>query len=264
MRADCRRSGARRAAHDLRAGRPLGDPTRPTARGFTPRCSVRPERRDDRAGPRLDRVDSFWTYVIGDLSGACSAWSPTTCAATARASARARAATTRSSASARISRRCSRPALARRAARGRRRPLARRDVDRCVGRAVTTSERRASAAALLNTGVGDLIAESLLIPVPRVAQRAQPRASAVAASSARARPLPRFSTPISHASIRYVAFGADRVARADRVLRAHAGQPARPTCAPTSGSRLSEIDLHHALAAADRADARARGRRTTG
>ena len=106
-------------------------------------------------------------------------------------------------------------------------------------------ERRASAVALLNAGVGDLIAESLLIPVPRIAQllnRTLPPSRLVGSRA----PLPRFSTPLSHAVIRYIAFGPAaspaQVAFYERMLIA-----CPPDARADVGITLSELELHHAL-----------------
>lgn len=106
-------------------------------------------------------------------------------------------------------------------------------------------ERRVSAAALLNTGVGDLIAEHLLLPLPGIAQ-ALSRAIAVHGFLGSKTPLPRFSTPLSSATVRYIAFGPDaspaQVAFFERML---------VTCPPDVradvGMAMSEMDLHHAL-----------------
>jgi pimeloyl-ACP methyl ester carboxylesterase len=106
-------------------------------------------------------------------------------------------------------------------------------------------ERRVRAAALLNTGVGDLLAEHLLLPLPGVA-RALSRAIAVHGFLGSKAPLPRFSTPASSAATRYIAFGPDaspaQVAFFERML---------VTCPPdvraNVGMAMSEMDLHHAL-----------------
>jgi pimeloyl-ACP methyl ester carboxylesterase len=106
-------------------------------------------------------------------------------------------------------------------------------------------ERRIRAVALLNTGVGDLIAEHLLLPLPRIAQ-ALNRAIAVRGFLGNKAPLPRFSTPLSYAAIRHFAFGPDaspaQVAFFERML---------VTCPPdvraNVGIAMSEMDLHHAL-----------------
>jgi pimeloyl-ACP methyl ester carboxylesterase len=106
-------------------------------------------------------------------------------------------------------------------------------------------ERRVRAAALLNTGVGDLIAEHLLLPLPSIAQAIN-RAIALHGFLGARAPLPRFSTPLSYAAIRYIAFGPDaspaQVAFFERML---------VTCPPDVradvGIAMSEMDLHHAL-----------------
>jgi pimeloyl-ACP methyl ester carboxylesterase len=106
-------------------------------------------------------------------------------------------------------------------------------------------ERRVAAAALLNTGVGDLLAEHLLFPLPRIAQALRRPLAIHGFLGARA-PLPRFSTPISHAAIRYFAFGPAaspaQVAFYERILVACA-----PDVRASVGLALSEMDLHHAL-----------------
>jgi pimeloyl-ACP methyl ester carboxylesterase len=106
-------------------------------------------------------------------------------------------------------------------------------------------ERRVRAAALLNTGVSDLITENLLLPLPGIA-RALNQTIAVHGFLGSAAPLPRFSTPVSSAAIRYIAFGRDataaQVAFFERML---------VTCPPdvraNVGIAMSDMDLHHAL-----------------
>lgn len=106
-------------------------------------------------------------------------------------------------------------------------------------------ERRVRAAALLNTGVGDLIAEHLLFPLPGIAQAIN-RAIALRGFLGNRAPLPRFSTPLSYAVVRYVAFGPDatpaQVAFFERML---------VTCPPdvraNVGIAMSEMELHQAL-----------------
>jgi pimeloyl-ACP methyl ester carboxylesterase len=108
------------------------------------------------------------------------------------------------------------------------------DVPRLVG-----------AAALLNTGVGDLIAESLLIPVPWIAQMINQTIAVRGFLGSRA-PLPRFSTPLSHAAIRYAAFGPDAtpalVAFFERMLIATPSDVRADV-----GIAMSEMSLDHAL-----------------
>ncbi len=106
-------------------------------------------------------------------------------------------------------------------------------------------DRRARAAALINTGLGDLLAEQLLIPVPAMA-RAVSDAIAVRGLLGSRAPLPRFSTPATYALVRYTAFGPTatpaQVAFYERMLW---------TCPPRVradvGIALSEMDLFHAV-----------------
>ncbi len=106
-------------------------------------------------------------------------------------------------------------------------------------------ERRVGAAALLNTGVSDLITENLLLPLPSIA-RALNRTIALHGFLGSTAPLPRFSTPLSAAAIRYIAFGPDaspaEVAFFERML---------VTCPPevraNVGIAMSDMDLQDAL-----------------
>ena len=106
-------------------------------------------------------------------------------------------------------------------------------------------ERYGKAAALLNTGVGDLVAEHLILPLPRIAQALNTVIARHGFLGSKA-PLPRFSTPLSYAAIRYIAFGPDaspaQVAFFERML---------VTCPPGAradiGIAMSEMDLHDAL-----------------
>jgi pimeloyl-ACP methyl ester carboxylesterase len=106
-------------------------------------------------------------------------------------------------------------------------------------------ERRVKAAALMNTGVGDLIAQHLLIPVPGIAT-ALNRVVARRGFLGNRTPLPHFSTPLSYALVRYIAFGPEaspaQVAFYERML---------VTCPPDvraqTGIALSEMDLHEAV-----------------
>ncbi|HET6865276.1 MAG TPA: alpha/beta hydrolase [Solirubrobacteraceae bacterium] len=106
-------------------------------------------------------------------------------------------------------------------------------------------ERRVRAAALLNTGVGDLIAEHLLLPLPGIAQAVNQLIARRGFMGSRA-PLPRYSTPLSYGAIRYMAFGPDatpaQVAFFERMLI---------TCPPhvraDIGIAMSDMDLHDAL-----------------
>jgi len=104
---------------------------------------------------------------------------------------------------------------------------------------------RVSAALLVNTGVGDLIAESLLIPVPALAQAIN-RTVAVNGFLGSRAPLPRFSSPLTHAMIRYIAFGPTatpaQIAYYERELIA-----SPPDARADIGIALSDLELHHAL-----------------
>ncbi len=104
---------------------------------------------------------------------------------------------------------------------------------------------RVCAAALLNTGVGDLIAQQLLFPVPAFAQAVNKTVAVHGFLGTRA-PLPHVSTPASHAAIRYIAFGHDaspaQVAFYERMLWA-----CPPDARAAIGIAMSEMDLHHAL-----------------
>lgn len=105
--------------------------------------------------------------------------------------------------------------------------------------------RHAGAAALLNTGVGDLIADQLLFPLPQIAQ-ALNRTVATRGFLGNKAPLPRFSTPLSSAVTRYVAFGPDaspaQVAFYERML-----VTSPPDARAKIGIAMSDMDLHHAL-----------------
>lgn len=67
-------------------------------------------------------------------------------------------------------------------------------------------ERRVRAAALLNTGVSELLAEQLLVRYPRFARTFGESVSRRALLGSRAK-LPKISSPVHHAAIRYFAFG---------------------------------------------------------
>jgi len=106
-------------------------------------------------------------------------------------------------------------------------------------------ERQVRAAAMLNIGVGDLVAEHLILPVPGIAQALNRTIARHGFLGSRA-PLPRFSTPLTYATIRYIAFGPDaspaQVAFFERMLI---------TCPPhvraDIGIAMSDMDLHDAL-----------------
>ena len=253
-----REGGARRDPRRAAAHRPLG-------------------RRHARSTPRSSAPTTAQTVVLahgwtealqlldlrdpaGCRTRACGS-SPTTCAATATAS-------RRPSGDYAIERfgedleAVLGDLRARRRARGRGRPLARRDVDRRLGRATTTSSAGPAAPRCSTPGVGDLIAEQLILPLPAIAQAIN-RAIAVRGFLGSRTPLPRFSTPAQPRGDPLRRVRARRHAGAGGVLRADAG-PRRPTCAPSVGIAMSEMDLHDALRPPDRPHAGDRRRRTTG
>ncbi len=104
---------------------------------------------------------------------------------------------------------------------------------------------RASAAALLFTGIGGLIGDQVLIHVPRFAQALNEPVARRGLLGSRA-PLPRFSTPVSAAAIRYVAFGPAatpaQVAFYERMLVA-----CPPDVRADAGLAMSKMELYHAL-----------------
>jgi pimeloyl-ACP methyl ester carboxylesterase len=105
--------------------------------------------------------------------------------------------------------------------------------------------QRVFAVAMINTGVGELIAESLLFPLPEFAKAINKALAVHGFLGARA-PLPRTSTPASHAAIRYIAFGPEatpaQIAFYERMLVA-----TPPDARASIGIAMSELELHHAL-----------------
>lgn len=105
--------------------------------------------------------------------------------------------------------------------------------------------RLVGGAALITTGVGDLVAEHLLLPVPRIAQ-ALNRTLALHGFLGNRAPLPRFSTPLTAAALRYIAFGPTatpaQVAFFERMLIA-----CPPDVRANIGIAMSELELHDAL-----------------
>jgi pimeloyl-ACP methyl ester carboxylesterase len=104
---------------------------------------------------------------------------------------------------------------------------------------------RVSGAALLFTGVDGLIGGQLVIHVPRFAQALAEPIATHGFLGSRA-PLPRISTPISHAAIRRFAFGPDaspaQVAFYERMLIA-----CPPEVRAATGLAMQHIDLRHVL-----------------
>lgn len=106
-------------------------------------------------------------------------------------------------------------------------------------------DRRAGATAFVNTGVGDLINQQLILPVLPIAKAINQAVAVHGFLGARA-PLPRFATPLSYAALRYVAFGPDaspaKIAFYERMLVA-----TPPDVRAAVGIAMSEMELHHAL-----------------
>ncbi len=104
---------------------------------------------------------------------------------------------------------------------------------------------RVSAAALLFTGLKELVADQVLVAVTRLTQGLTDPVARRLFLGSHLR-LPRYSTPLSHALVRYVAFGPHAspaiVAFFERML---------VDCAPevraAVGLAMADMDLHHAL-----------------
>ena len=105
-------------------------------------------------------------------------------------------------------------------------------------------DQRIAAAALVNTGVGDLISESLVLRAPTRLQ-AVSRALGRVVLSASA-PLPKGTTPLSHRLVRYIALSPKaspaEVAFCERIIL-EARRDVRAAC----GGVMCELDLYHAL-----------------
>jgi pimeloyl-ACP methyl ester carboxylesterase len=105
---------------------------------------------------------------------------------------------------------------------------------------------RIRAAALLFTGLSGLVSDHLLVSAARFAHRLRDPVARRFFFGLRA-PLPRFSSPVSYAVLRHIAFGPSAtpamVAFWERML---------VSCAPevraAVGLALADMDLHHALA----------------
>jgi pimeloyl-ACP methyl ester carboxylesterase len=107
---------------------------------------------------------------------------------------------------------------------------------------------RAAAVAFLNTGMGDLIDEALLLraPTPLAAARGAAGRALLAASL----PMPARSTPLAHRAVHAVAFGPDAspatVAFGERMVL-ECRRDVRSGC----GRTLAQLDLHDAVAHVD-------------
>ena len=113
-----------------------------------------------------------------------------------------------------------------------------------AGRHPQAVARRASAAALVNTGVGDLISNALVVRLPAGMDRIRGVAARVALAAPA--PLPPQPTPLSHRLVRYMALSPSaspaQVAFTEgMVLETRAQARAR------TGASLSRLDLQHAV-----------------
>jgi pimeloyl-ACP methyl ester carboxylesterase len=115
-----------------------------------------------------------------------------------------------------------------------------------AGRHPEDLRRRVVAAALVNTGMGDLISESFVLRAPAPLDELRTAIGRLALSAQA--PLPKRTTPISHRVVRYVALSPEaspaEVAFCEAIaLDCH--RDARAAC----GGTLTELDLHHAVEA---------------
>jgi pimeloyl-ACP methyl ester carboxylesterase len=104
---------------------------------------------------------------------------------------------------------------------------------------------RLAAAALVNTGMGDLISQALVLPTPTaLATVRQFAGRAILGANA---PLPRRPTPISHRAVRYVALSRTaspaQVAFCERIVL-----ECPRTARGATGGALSTLDLRDAIA----------------
>jgi len=105
---------------------------------------------------------------------------------------------------------------------------------------------RAKSAALLNTGLGDLLAGSLLVRTPAWARRFSDPIGRRVFLGAR-RPIPGFSSPIHHAAIRHAAFGPAATPGQVEFYARMIGV-CKPDVRAACGLAMADMDLHHALA----------------
>jgi pimeloyl-ACP methyl ester carboxylesterase len=113
-----------------------------------------------------------------------------------------------------------------------------------AGRHPDEVARRMSAAALVCTGMGDLVSESLILRMPTPLGKLRPGVGRVLLSA----PLPLSGpAPLALRGVKYVAMSPDaspaHVAFAEEMTRA-----CRPRVRAGCGRSLSALDLHHAVA----------------
>jgi pimeloyl-ACP methyl ester carboxylesterase len=105
---------------------------------------------------------------------------------------------------------------------------------------------RAESAALLNTGLGDLLASSAVVRVPAWARRFSDPVGRRVFLGSRTR-IPTFTTPASHATMRYLAFGPDATPGVVEFTSRMIGATPRDVRAAV-GVAMADMELHHALA----------------
>jgi pimeloyl-ACP methyl ester carboxylesterase len=105
---------------------------------------------------------------------------------------------------------------------------------------------RAESAALMNTGLGELLANSAVVPVPGWARRfSDPIGRRVFLGSRT--PVPPFSTPAHHAAMRYFAFGPGTTPAVIEFYSQMTGETP-PDVRAAAGLAMADMELHHALA----------------
>jgi pimeloyl-ACP methyl ester carboxylesterase len=114
-----------------------------------------------------------------------------------------------------------------------------------AGRHRDSVTRRTRAVAMINTGLGDVIQESLLLrtPLDRVGGIRQAVGGALLGAAA---PLPQRPDPVSHRAVRYIALCADAAPAAvrfseDMLLRT------KPRVRGACGREMARMDLLHAV-----------------
>jgi pimeloyl-ACP methyl ester carboxylesterase len=104
--------------------------------------------------------------------------------------------------------------------------------------------RRASAVALLGTGMGDLLTETLILRTPQALGPVKERVGRVVLSNAL--PVAQIPEPLLRAGVRQVAFGSDPRDE-DVALVAHMVRECAPRVRAGSGGTLSQLDVFEGL-----------------
>ncbi len=103
---------------------------------------------------------------------------------------------------------------------------------------------RLAAAALVNTGMGDLIQKSLVVPVKTPAAKLEQLLGAAALSAPL--PLPAGPTPLAHRVVKYVALSAG-ASPAQVGFSEELVVDCRPDVRGAIGGALTRLDLHAAV-----------------